>query len=74
MLLLLVISTVCVGGDTYLFYVDKCFDCTYVCALCVCLVPEEARRGRALELQLEIVLSYHVGTESRVLWKSNQCS
>ena len=46
---------------------------------CVCLVPEEARRGHQLsplKLELQTVVSCHTGAgnEIRGLWKNSQCS
>lgn len=37
------------------------FACTYVCALCVCLVSAESKRGYPLELELWMIVSHQVG-------------
>jgi nuclear pore complex protein Nup62 len=48
--------------------------CVYIC-VCMCLVPLEARRGPQIppELELEMVVSHHVGAGNwtQVLWKSS---
>lgn len=47
--------------------------CTYGCILCTCLLPIEIRKGCwVLELELRIVVSYHVGTQ--VLCRNSKCS
>lgn len=59
----------------YLFYVHGCFACMkvcelHVCQVCelhVCLVPTEIRRRHwiLLELELQMVVSRHVGSENQ---------
>ena len=48
----------------FLFYVHWCFACIYV------------RVSDSLELDLQTVISYHMGSgnQSQVLWKSSQFS
>ena len=53
------------------------FACMYVCAPHTCLVPMEARirASEALELELQMIVSYRMGAENQILdlWKSNWC-
>lgn len=39
-----------------------CFVCSYVCVQCVCFVVVVQKRLSDLELELETVISCHVGT------------
>lgn len=54
----------------------KCFVWVYVWASCVCLLPSETNKSVSdpLDLELQTIGSYHVGTENQaqVLYKIRQ--
>ena len=56
------------------FYsVCLCFACTYACASCVCLLPEETRRGHWVSwtgVRDGCELPYGCGNQARVLYKT----
>lgn len=63
------------GEKIYLFNVYEYFICMYVTAPYVCRAGE-ARRGYALELELEMSVSNHIdaGNVTQILHKSSKCS
>lgn len=51
----------------------------YLCSVHMCLVPQDIRRGRwldLLELELQMILHHHMsaGNQTQVLSENNTCS
>lgn len=49
------------------FTLCVCFACLHVCALCVCLMPAEAREGAKFPGTEVTILSCHVGPSPRII-------
>ena len=62
--------------DLFLFYMHECF-CMYICVPYICVIAFGGqKRVGPLELELQMVVSYHVGAENQtwVFCKSSKCS
>ena len=71
------LTLVLIPLKTDLFYVYEDLACMYGCALHVCLVPEETRRGRqilGLELMMVVSRQAGAGKGARFSERTTQCS
>lgn len=61
----------------YLIYVSMLPEFMYICLLCMCLLPSEARKElNCLEMDLQMGVSHYVaaGNQAWVFCKSGKCS
>jgi hypothetical protein len=55
-----------------LFYAFGCFACMYVSALCVCLVPREARRGKWSYRKLWVITMWMLGVDPESFGRASE--